>query len=210
MPAVAVDSQGNRIKTDILVSGYIKELTKEYELLIPSPIIDICFLFWFIKVCDEWDKEASADSIEIDGQMVHSTEGGMRSLYGCQSISKGTHSWQIKFITKVEWICIGIIEDKPEILQKYRYHDISYYVSDYGCYVYNVGNFWAKKGINFTYCDQFGAKGTVITMTLDMDQHTLSYKINDKDYGIATDKLAKDKYRLIINLLHVDDTIELL
>ena len=47
-------------------------------------------------------------------------------------------------------------------------------------------------------------------MTLNMNNHTLSYKINDKDYGIVTDELDEKKYRLIVSMLYADEAIELL
>ena len=46
-------------------------------------------------------------------------------------------------------------------------------------------------------------------MTLNMNNHTLSYKINDKDYGTATDKLMGTKYRLAITWFQVGGTFEL-
>ena len=60
------------------------------------------------------------------------------------------------------------------------------------------------------WCDRFYLKGTIITITLDMNKPSLSFKINDKDFGVATNELDRNKYRLVINLLNPDAKIELL
>ena len=40
------DSNGKRITTDILVCGYIADVCKKYQLLIPDEIKRICFAYW--------------------------------------------------------------------------------------------------------------------------------------------------------------------
>ena len=50
---------------------------------------------------------------------------------------------------------------------------------------------------------------SIITMILDMNNYTLSYKFNDKDYGIATKELDKHKYRLLVSLYNNNDCVEL-
>ena len=138
MASVSVDSKGNRIKTDVLVAGYIRSFGKEHKLLIPEPINDICFLFWFINICDEWDKESSGDDIKIDGQTVQNITRRIESIYGQQSVSNGCYSWRIRFNSKINWICIGIIEDKPEILQRYKTSS-TYAYNGHGCFLFVYG-----------------------------------------------------------------------
>ena len=70
MTHCAVDGDGNRITTDILVEGYIRENAKKYNVLIPLDINTICFLFWLIKICDEWDKEFLAEGVDLDGEVI--------------------------------------------------------------------------------------------------------------------------------------------
>ena len=54
-------------------------------------------------------------------------------------------------------------------------------------------------------------------MTLDTNNHSLSYQINGKDYGIIGEKyerpcnsLTADKYRLVLNLYDKTDIVQLL
>ena len=68
MESFTVDSHGKRIKTDILVCGYVRDMMNEYKLEIPDEIIGLCFLFWFIKVCDQWDESlCDTELTDIDG-----------------------------------------------------------------------------------------------------------------------------------------------
>ena len=46
--------------------------------------------------------------------------------------------------------------------------------------------------------------GDVIEMILDLTQLTLSFKINDIDYGVAYENIIKDKYRLGVWLYKKD------
>ena len=210
MATFAVDSEGKRIKTDILVSGYVRNMGKNYELLIPEPIKDMCFLFWLIKVCDEWDKESSSKGIKIDGQIVVKTGSTTQSIYGRESISTGSYSWQIKFKTHIEWFCFGIIEDKTETLKKYTDdHVYGHNPNGDGCFLFCSGEFWIKD-VESEYCHALGDKDTVITMTLNMDKHSISYKINDEDFGSAIDSLDKSKYRMVLSLYYKDESVELL
>ena len=51
MAAPSVDSNGDRIKSDILVSGYVNELMREDKIQVPDAIVTMIFMFWFIDVC---------------------------------------------------------------------------------------------------------------------------------------------------------------
>ena len=199
MASFSVGADGKRIKTDILVAGYVRNIGKSCRLLIPDDINKICFKFWLITVCDEWDKKLSSNRVEIDGQIIKSNEDySFASIYGCLGVSKGSYEWQIKLLSDISWFCIGIIEDNEEIMTKYV-HGCEWVV-DNGCCINEMGHFYfgATTPKIDKYMDSLKKAGAVVTMTLDMNKHTLSYKVNDKDYGIATDKLNKSKYRLAI------------
>ena len=209
MATFAVDGEGKRIKTDILVSGGIRDIAKEYKLLIPHDINGICFDYWLIKECDHWDKSRLAVNAVIDGQIVKLSSIGARqaSTFGCISIDKGSYEWKIKFISSVQWCCIGIIEDTPEILKQYQ-NDNDYHYSN-GGFILNVnGQFYGD--VSRAYSAAFDEKGTVIAIKLNMDDHTLSYMINDKDLGIAMKDIPQKAYRFVLTMYYADDVIELL
>ena len=63
MSFFTVDADGKRIKTDILVSGWIRDFGKLTQLLIPNDVTKICFMYWLIKCCDEWLREYTPNGV---------------------------------------------------------------------------------------------------------------------------------------------------
>ena len=213
MAHFAVDCEGKRIETDILVAGYINEHMNQYELQIPDDIIGICFLFWFIKVCDEWDREHLPGAVKIDGQTVKATSWGDQCVYGCHSIDKGSHQWTLQLTRKTtgKWFCIGIIEDKPEILKEFQ-NSVNF-ILEHGCLLHSDGKFYRGSityGESYMGQTRFEEEDTRIAMALDMDNHTLSFNIDGIDYGVATNKLDKDRYRMVITLDTENHEVKLL
>ena len=216
MTTLQVDYNGDRIKTDILASGYIRqEIEEKMKLLIPSEIKRVCFDYWFIAVCDEWSEKFSNDRYEINGSCIKLvTESSFInnqycSAFGTRSVCRGIFSWKIRFKTDVNWFCIGVIHDDEKLLKKHA-NDADYDEYDYGGSFFCSGE-WYSDHQSEQYGVKCGRKDDVIAMTLDMDHHTISYKINDEDYGIAWNEMNKDKYRLVIsNSNTIGDEIELL
>ena len=63
---------------------------------------------------------------------------------------------------------------------------------------------------NRDYGNKCTEKNTIITMTLNMDEKTIAYKINDKQFETKKIPLAINKCRLVVTLNRADDEIELL
>ena len=113
------DSNGKRIKTDILVFGYIRNVMNEYRIEIPDEIIRVCFLFWFMNVCDEWDKSlCHSQYVDIDESCAKLNDGYKSrgfldwccTLFGSQSVKNGVFKWHVQFNSSIEWICIGLLK----------------------------------------------------------------------------------------------------
>ena len=214
MTSFNVDAAGNRIKGDILVTGYIREVGDKYKLLIPMDINTVCFKYWLITVCDEWDKRLSSDKVEYNQQLITTIRpNAWKLVYGCLGIDKGLHTWQIKIISDIRFLAIGVIEDNENVLTAYNHNHR--FVIKHGCCLEVKSGMFYHRTISSLNAKSYSisskaSQGDIFTMTLDMDNHTLSYKINDKDYGIATNTLDKSKYRLAVLLRHVDHVIELL
>ena len=220
MSSLNVDANGNRIKTDVLVSGYLRRCGNEFQLLIPDDITNVCFIFWFISVCDEWDKSMSHslciinnESIKLPREPEFSREGtNMVSAYGSHSVSSGSFEWKIRFKSKITWICIGVIKDEIKLLLDNQTKNNYGIFEDDGesCFLLNCnGTLYHHLGNNSHFTEEFVDEGTIITMALDVDKHTISYKINDTDYGVGCAKLSDKKYRLAVTLGDKDE-IELL
>ena len=52
--------------------------------------------------------------------------------------------------------------------------------------------------------------GDIIEMILDLDNYTLKYIVNGKDYGFAYDDIEKCKYRAALYMWYEGDTVTLL
>lgn len=216
----SVNAKGDKIMTDILVSGYIRQKIMDlYELNVPIELIKLCFLFWYSKTCDTWDESLCHQLVEINkkGTCFKFVNGscpdnnsGLSSVFGNNCIhSSEIFTWNIRFNTKVSWACIGIIKDDQNVLYQ-NITDNNYGRDNPGCFLTNHGTMCFEWNRIRKYCDRFDQKGDLIEMTLNMKEHTLSYKINGMDYGIAHDKLMEDSYRLVVSVSDRNEEIELL
>lgn len=203
-PALPVnDARNNRITTDILVSGYIRATGIND---IPSEIIHLCFLFWFIDVCDVWDISKSNPEAKFKGQCVtadiENEFMNLFTVYGSQIIDSGECEWRIKCKAKASRLAIGLIEDKDAILTANQ-NGFTYGMRGQGCFAYSNGKFFYSKDASDdirNFVTPFNESGTIITMTLDMKRQSVRYKINDQDFGYVDAKCVKkdQKYRLAV------------
>ena len=220
MASFCVYYKGERIKTNILVSAWISNLKRANKMLIPRDIIDLCFTFWFIDVCDEWDKKYIDDAdVTLQGQCITMKNtwdipqfGAQRSFYGCHCVGDGIYEWIIRFNTDMRWICIGIIEDEHEFLKEMVKDGNGYKTEGRGWFLMHNGTFYSQNdGITSGFHAAFKAKGNIISTRADMNTYELSYKINEEDWKVATKLLKKDvKYRFVVTLLYEGNQIELL
>ena len=222
MASFAVDAEGQRIKTDILVSGYIRHNINQYGIQIPDELIGLFFLLWFIDVCDNWDELSCHQTlVDIDGACVQLNENyeyGKDNIWGCtiygsHVVREEVFKWCLEFKTAIHWICIGIIVDKKEEIEKNK-HSNEYGIDiGCGCFWFN-SNGWLqyddKK--DYDYSSIFVEEGTMIEMTLDMNNQTIQYKINDTECKtVKIDSLSKQMgYRLAVTLTQKDNEIQLL
>ena len=129
-----------------------------------------------------------------------------------ESVQSGTYEWQLKFKSEIKWLCIGMIRDEPEILEGNQ-NSNNFVWQDDGIGLFsNSGNLYVNGWVDshHGYCNKFSKKDTIITITLDMDDNTISYKIDDTQYETVTIPLTINAYRLSITLDAIDAEIELL
>ena len=219
MSSLCYDHAGNRVTTDILVSGYIREFVDKFRTGIPNEIIKLCFSFWLIDVCDEWDKSLCHKFAEINESvftLVDDYTQGKDGVHCCTAF--GTHSikegeifeWTLRLNTKISWICIGVCPDEPDSLRENKVRNsYGYDNNKRGCFLLNM-NGVLYHGNTQNYCTRFGEKDTLIKMTLNMKDHTISYKINDEDHPFVDAKLKAEKYKLAVTHYHPTQEIELM
>ena len=218
MASSLVGLDGQRIKTDILVSGFIRDVMNEHIIEIPDEIIGLCFLFWFIDVCDEWDISLCDKKwVDINDSSFKLIESRCCTLFGKHIVEAGSvFTWYLKLKSKIDWGCIGIIINKKEEIDKNK--NFNDYGRDVGCgcFLFITGGkaqaLLYDQGIDQDYLVPVD-KGTIIEITLDMDQRSIHYKINDKEFEKTTkiESLSTEfGYRLAVTFSKKGYEIELI
>ena len=212
MALFAVDSNGQRIKTDILVCGYVRNIMDEYKIEIPDEIIGLCFLFWFIQVCDEWDEALyDEERIEIDG--LCGKWHGYASLFGSKIVESGTFKWSLKLKSQITWGCIGIIKNDKSIIEESKWSNNYGFIEGCGCFLFfcnerSNGALWIDDIKNQDYCRNLCCDpGTIIEMTLNMDKKTIKYKVGDVECkAVGLESLSEQiGYRLAVTIVKEGD-----
>lgn len=180
--SVVVDGSDN-VTTEILVAGYTRETIETFKIVMPNEIIGVIFMFWFIDIGDEWDQSLSHEAVTIVGQCAKLTRRIFSLIYGRLSVASGIYEWRSKFRTGVNYCFIGIIHDDQQKLIKNRNTRVWSLTGD-GTALHTGGSLYLGSLISICdgYSDTFMAKDTIISMTLNMDEKTIAYKINDKQY----------------------------
>ena len=207
------------VERQMVVSGYIHEYESMNKQNIPKEIILICILFYGYGV-DEWDVDQISIGMQLSDRKLTKVKRGV--LYASSSYCKriiecGTFLWRFKIddcSNGVGWddggkFMIGIWkvngDEEPQT--------DTYFTRDGDGYGFDPVGGVISNDAGYTSADQkYGVKcknGTIVEMLLDMNELTLSYKINDKDYGKAFD-VEKCKYRAAVYMLTENDAITLL
>ena len=205
MSILPVDSQGDRIKTDILTAGYLrKEIEDKHKILIPPEIKRLCFDYWFIDICDEWDETLYRNpKIEINGQIIKAIGDGYSSILGSHRVSSGQFEWTLKLVQP--GVCVGIIKDLDS------YDTISQDLDFVNYDLHGHGAFWDVEGVTFfdesnsmpKFLNEFKEKiidNLIIGMKIDFDSQSLYYSVGKSEYIKAPYSLEKDEsYRLVVS-----------
>ena len=200
--ATVMRNAGQRISSDILVSAFTHQVIQKYDISIPSDIIGIIFMFWFIDVCDEWDEYSSSKSVKMDEQCAHWTDSQMHNGFGKKMIEKGIFEWKIKFKNNINFVgFFGVIKDDIDILVQNK--DACHYVGNSNGVVLFANGTLFPTGYDQPirhYCQSFINQDPLIIMRLDMDSKTITFKINEKQYETKSIPSTIAKFRLVITL----------
>ena len=215
------DESGNRIDSDILVSGYIRQqIEVKQNKEIPIELKHLCYQYWLFTACDSWCNKYH-ELIQIEGDIItiHPKTSGLSgntiTLYGNHTVMNGTsYIWRIKF-NKLpyndsssylkRWVnpTIGIIPDN-ERLDEYA-HSADWTTGETG-YAFVGGGKYLKSQSLIGEFKRYGEKldkdNDVIFVHLDLMNHTLGFTINDKYCGNAFEKIEPNNYRLAITFIN--------
>ena len=195
-------------RKELLVYGFVREIQEAYKTLqMPMEITEIIHLYQ--KLCDEWSKKYCNPFIEIDtlGCMVYSTSGADLTAYGTHVVSDGIYKWRIKIIQLTTFGAshppyIGIIENDEKYITAYT-NNINWEKYGYQLAA-RSGRLYGYVGVNSPKTSDYKCiwqeNGDVLEMTLDLNKGTLSFMVNNVDYGPAFMQIKKTNYRFIMSL----------
>ena len=190
-------------RTKYLVHGFIREVSKN----IPLPIIEICVLFYFVR---EYFTAYGGLLIEGDEKdIIKSVEEKWENIaYGSiwfESTSTNIIKWTLKMVhnhTNDNGYCIGITSEEDTTGKQILWQKMNY-VSYILCNgrIYKDGQATSRR---YLTRNDFGKKGSSITMELNLKKGQLMFRNKDKDFGIAAD-IQRDesiRYKIAICLYH--------
>ena len=197
-------------KKELLVAGYVREIENHYKIRnIPTEIKDMIYLYQ--QFHDIWSEKYSHKDIIIDRKKgtFKVTSKYDITVYGSQVVSSGTSTWKIKILwtpqSELEsWI--GIIEDKSaEILAKYAndfaWDRFGYQLSCFNGLLYSG----MEKVRSPSYGCEWKRQGDIMEMTLDLNEGTLKFKVNDRDFGVAFKNIKQSRYRLALSTYDAEE-----
>eukprot|EP01084_Bolivina_argentea_P241585 405522_1 len=173
--------------TMYLVRGYIRKIQKLHDIMIPMNIIEICIIFYFIS--EEWNKNLIVNNVNIQNNIITNKLSSWCTSFLSNTYNKGHHQWIFKVKKKIYDIFIGIClnhkYDKKLALNTWIGNEAnrSYAFSVTFATVnkFNKLNEWEDQDSYGIQCKD----NDIISMMVDFDSLTLSYCINNKNYGIA-------------------------
>ena len=167
-------------KYQLITEGYIKSLSGEYNLDIPSEIVSIIFIFHFIQIFNiRHGKKISADNNiitniaqEEDDESWLTQRNNKKAVIGqwmrVNSDFPNTHTIKLKIVKDTGGIGIGIVSPGYKLESPLR----SYHFRSHGAVHHNQGKRIIDKRVKDTF-----STGDIVTLTLNSNPISLSYSI---------------------------------
>ena len=200
----------------ILTSGYLRqEIERVCKLSIPSEIKQLCFDYWLITFCDEWDtKSSKCIRLEFNEQSVKCF-AAKAHVFGCHSVSSGQFTWRLNLKKiGVDGVGIGVIDSEKATV---NLEGENFFTEDIGASWFSV------EGALYNHINKTGKKfrpkmpnimlNTRLDIKIDFDEGNLYYSIKEDKFIKAPYSLSVNKsYRLIVSFqcFVCEDEIELL
>ena len=180
---------------------------------IPFEIYDIIYLHH--QLCDKWSVNYSNKTIKVDStqSLIVAQTHGISTAFGQFIISSGVFKWQIRIIsinksngnktnmfTTGPYIGIVDIDSDDKYLTKYQndddWDDIGYqYCAGIGELICSITN--GQQKTRESWLESCWKRvGDVLEMELDLNQRTLSFRINDGNINVGFSNIKQARYRL--------------
>ena len=164
-----------------LAFGYIRSCEKKKNLPIPE-MIKYLSLIYLNQNKDKFDPDRTNEWITIDGNNVKSKldhESYVKNAYLMNQVTNGTHIWRFEINGCYNWDQIGISSCYCPSIKS---------IEDYQFFVYDLLS-----------PDNRGSSTTIIEMSANFNSLTLSFRINDVDYGSVFD-IKPGKYKAAFSI----------
>ena len=197
------DDTGNRIITDILTDGYLRQVIEEgLKISVPSEIKQLCFDFWFLKFCDIWDDQlCKHKTVTIQGETVKCEKNDLiRNVFGCHTVSTGQYEWKLNWKKVDGTVGIGVIQDNTV---SDSLTTVDYTKNGFGiCLNAKNGQVHDDTGLYTRHqIKRFidGTENVGMNMKIDLNERSVYFSFNEDEYKLIPCKLKPDKsFRLVL------------
>eukprot|EP01084_Bolivina_argentea_P251475 421770_1 len=170
---------------------------------------------------DEWDNKIIGCNIIITTNrnvICNETQQYCyRSCFGNNIYDGGTHHWKLQIKQYHHGYCawnmlIGVMKINNNNKDDKLHHRNSHFTANnhgYG-FIGNLSYLTTSHGNDRIYGNKFINVGDIIDIYLNLNKYTLSYKINNIEYGIAYENLQQTRYCLAVTFCGNKNQLQML
>ena len=174
--------------------------------MIPNDIIKLIYKLYpilaFWLKCGDKIKIVDDKTIKTDKYLLQS------AYYGpIISVMKGYHIW------KVQWLSRPGSDDAVGVSTNTDYHNTFWFNKNYIHYVYTRLSNKKKQNFEYTNYGEGYGQNDIISIKLDLNNKTIGFAKNDKDFGTAFDNIETSDnliYVLAICVGNSDEKVKVL
>ena len=200
-------------KTRYIVHGFIHELEAilEASINIPSSIIKICVLFFWIRECFEKCSEKLTIARDQKDTIIKNTTGLNNNVaYGTNWINsngKQTFKWTFELIKGVindeQAVCIGIVSNDDNLNSNRIFVYGEDGIESYFYLVKHRRIYHNGSSKFYNYGPGMLKQGSQLIMELNLEKGQLSFYVDNEYCGVAIDRIKQDddtRYKLAVTL----------
>eukprot|EP01084_Bolivina_argentea_P232973 392506_1 len=181
-------------RSELLIDGYIREHSDSFNLVLPMELITIVWKYqisfrdWANEMTDQYDTFdplTKHSAYTIDGDTIIRNGGVNPFIFGKMKIDRGVTIWKFKCLHPVlYWVgvtgCSKITKEEHNI-HTGKTHMVHLLCAQNG-YLYprndQSNREWDIKSTTYS----FSKAGDIICVMLDMNQRTVSFALNGRDF----------------------------
>ena len=201
------------------IFGYIRKVQRIFPddnvyYTIPTLVIHWILLYYFVREQFDEDNKSRHYSISEDKMTTTREKLGGGAVYLTNIAKNGVHEWTFKLRkcnTLNYYFVIGVWKNQHPVKTNYNLYGREVMKYSYGWVInYNrktgdeEGTYWIRYGLDKCKTDD------IVVMILDLNEKTLSYKVNEVSYGVAFENIEDTEYKAVISTNWTEDSIELI